>query len=174
MANKDALRELQTRLAERLQAVRSGPAIQSWLAVDCAGQGFLFPLRLAGEIFDSQRIVAVPHTQPWVVGVANLRGGLHLVADLGAFLGLRAAHRGALVEHERLVGFNPNLALNCALLVDGLEGLRRAGELQREAGDEEERPGFAGPRWIDQAGRVWQEIDLAELAAHPRFLGIAG
>ena len=37
--------------------------------------------------------MAVPHTQPWFAGVANLRGGLHGVVDLALFLGLRDAAR---------------------------------------------------------------------------------
>ncbi|MFM2346874.1 MAG: hypothetical protein RL654_1627, partial [Pseudomonadota bacterium] len=38
MANKEALRALQGRLAERLQEVRSIEHVSGWLAVECAGQ----------------------------------------------------------------------------------------------------------------------------------------
>ena len=41
MSNREALRELQSRLAERLQAVRTDSSQASWLAVECAGQGLL-------------------------------------------------------------------------------------------------------------------------------------
>jgi chemotaxis signal transduction protein len=61
----------------------------SWLAVQCGGQGLIFPLRTAGEIFTAAGVLPVPHTRPWFLGVANLRGGLHGVVDLGGFLGLR-------------------------------------------------------------------------------------
>ena len=44
MANKDALRELQTRLASRLQAAKTQPRARGWLAVECAGVGLLLPL----------------------------------------------------------------------------------------------------------------------------------
>ena len=50
MANKQALRDLQTRLAERMQQVRTEQPGVSWLAVDCAGQGLLIALHQAGEI----------------------------------------------------------------------------------------------------------------------------
>ena len=49
MANKEALRELQSRLAEKLQAARTQERGRSWLAVECAGHGFLFPLNEAGD-----------------------------------------------------------------------------------------------------------------------------
>ena len=77
MANKQALRELQTRLAERMQAARTQPRGQSWLAVECRGLGLLLPLEQAGEIFAVVPLLTVAHTQPWFAGVANLRGGLH-------------------------------------------------------------------------------------------------
>ena len=73
MSNKEALRELQNRLAERMKAVRTEQPGVSWLAVDCAGQGVLFPLRQAGEIFEAQGLAPVPHTHPWLVGVARTR-----------------------------------------------------------------------------------------------------
>ncbi|MFO1219044.1 MAG: chemotaxis protein CheW [Burkholderiaceae bacterium] len=175
MANKEALRELQARLAQRMQAAKTEQRGHSWLAVDCAGQGLLFPLEQAGEIFDAGTIMPVPHTHSWFAGVANLRGGLHGVVDLAAFLGLR--HRGAADtprEGARLVALNPGLGVNCALLVDRLSGLRHDAELSAAPTDDSARPGFAGTRWRDGSGREWQEIKLAALAADGQFLAIAG
>lgn len=175
MANKEALRELQSRLAARMQAVRSEQPGMSWLAVDCAGQGVLFPLRQAGEIFDVGPVMPVPHTQRWMVGVANLRGGLYAVVDLASFLGLRSAPpEGPAREQAHLVALNASLGMNCALLVDRLEGLRHAADMRRDDSDGADRPAFAAARWADAGGRVWQEIGLAELAGQQQFLGIAG
>ena len=78
MANKQALRDLQTRLAERLQAARTEPLAKAWLAVECSSRGFLFPLRDAGEIFAMSPLLTVPHSHRWFLGVANLRGHLHV------------------------------------------------------------------------------------------------
>ena len=174
MANKQALRDLQTRLAERMQQVRTETPGVSWLAVDCAGQGLLLALRQAGEIFDLSALVPVPHTQPWLAGVVNLRGGVFTVIDLARFLGLRAEAAVGLRDHARLVAFNTALGINGALMIDRLEGLRHAADLQaeEESTDNAARPAFARARWRDKAGRWWQEIDLAELARQPQFLAI--
>jgi twitching motility protein PilI len=175
MANKEALRELQTRLAERMQVARSEPAAQAWLAVESASQGLLLPLEQAGEIFNAGRIMSVPHTRPWFVGVANLRGGLHGVVDMAVFLGLRArgAHEHS-AEGSRLVALNPSLGVNCALLVDRLAGLRHQNDLNDQVDETgSTRPGFAGARWRDGQGRAWQEIKLSALAADMQFLAIA-
>jgi twitching motility protein PilI len=75
MANREALRELQHRLAERMQAAKREQRGQSWLAVECRGHGLLLPLEQAGEIFAPTALMPVPHTREWFAGVANLRGG---------------------------------------------------------------------------------------------------
>jgi twitching motility protein PilI len=85
----EALRELQTRLAERLQAARTAQVQTArWLAVECAGWACCCRCAMAGEIFSPASLAdEVPHTQPWLLGVANLRGGLHGVVDLASSWG---------------------------------------------------------------------------------------
>lgn len=172
MANKQALRELQTRLAERLQAARTQVRGQSWLAVECSGRGFLLPLREAGEIFALAPVLAVPYSHRWFLGVANLRGHLHGVVDLAGFLGVKTTEIGR--DQSRLVGFNQALDLNCVLLVDRLSGLRSDEELTVEADEAAVRPAFVGARLRDASGRVWQELVLSALASDEAFLKIVG
>ena len=177
MANKHALRELPTRLAERMQAARTQPRAQSWLAVECRGHGLLLPLEQAGEIFALAPLLPVPHSQVWFAGVANLRGGLHGVVDLSRFLGLPdLAQADAGRDQARLIAFGAAMGLNGALLVDRLAGLRGSDQLQRqpEAASASllTRPAFAPTRWLDAEGRSWQALDLAALARDARFLSI--
>jgi twitching motility protein PilI len=175
MTQREALRALQTRLAERMHAARTEPRSMSWLAVEAGGAGFLVPLGEAGEIFSLTDVVPLPHTQPWFCGVANLRGGLHGVVDLASFVGLRASPPAdaAAREAARLLALNPALGALCALRVDRLAGLRNAEQLQAEPTPTGPRPSFARGCWRDGQGRVWQEIDVAALAANEQFLAIA-
>ena len=174
MANREALRELQGRLARRLQLARTESPSAAWLAIECAGQGLLVPLPSAGEIFPVGVLRPVAHTQPWFLGVANLRGRLHGVVDLAAFLGLRAPLAPeTLREPARLLAFNPAAGSHCAVLVDRLAGLRSAEQLTAEAPDGQPRPDFAAARWRDADGRGCQEIDLGALARYEPFLAIA-
>jgi twitching motility protein PilI len=171
MSNKEALRELQVRLANRLQAARERPREAGWLAVECAGAGLLLPLGQAGEIQSLREVTPVPHAAPWLVGVANVRGQLNAVMDLAAFLGLR--ERGAGTRTGQLVVFNPGLRVNSALLIDRLVGLRDSEQLQRVTDDSGPRPAFAVRQWRDGQGRVWDELDLAALVQDPLFLEVA-
>ena len=172
MANKQALRDLQSRLAERLQAARTQVRGQSWLALESSGRGFLLPLREAGEIFALAPIMPVPHSHRWFLGVANLRGHLHGVVDLADFLGVKTPEVGR--EQSRLVGFNQALDINCVLMVDRLSGLRSDDELTRVPHDAAVRPSFAGAQLRDGSGRVWQELLLSELVNDQAFLKIVG
>lgn len=170
MSNKQALREFQQRLAQRLQAARTQAQTARWLAVESAGLGLLLPLRQAGEIFPPVPLTTVPYTEPWMLGVANLRGGLHAVVDMAQFLGLRdhppAAHEG------RLVSFNAELNINCAIWVDRLLGLRSDEQLRKPDGMAGERPHFATGEREDEQGRRWQMLDLELLARFEPFLSI--
>ncbi|MCZ8077090.1 MAG: chemotaxis protein CheW [Paucibacter sp.] len=179
--NKQALRDLQTRLAQRMQAARDQETqAASWLAVECAGVGLLLSLRQAAEIFTPVPMRPLPYAQPWLAGVANLRGGLFTVVDLAVFLGLResGAQRSEArqdVAQVRLVSLNAELNLNCALLVDRLLGLRGDEQLSpdpAQAEDGGERPRFAGPRLLDAEGRSWQVLDLEALSKHDQFLRV--
>ena len=86
MANREALRELQTRLATRLKAARTEGLAVSWLAVQAGGSNYLLSLAQSGEIFPWTDVQPVPYTQPWFMGVANLRGGLFGVVDFASFV----------------------------------------------------------------------------------------
>jgi twitching motility protein PilI len=158
--------------------VRHQAPARNWLAVEIAGHGFLLPLDQAGEIFPLSPIQPVPHSQHWFLGVANLRGQLHGVIDLAAFLGLpqRQARNYAEVaprDAGRLVALNAGLQFNAALLIDRLMGLRNASTLT--PGTEAvtaAKPHFVGQQMADAQGRTWYELDLAGLVADEAFLKI--
>ena len=152
--------------------MRSIEHVSGWLAVECAGQALLFPLAEAGEIFQPGALLEVPHTEPWFLGVANLRGSLTGVVDLAGVLGLRERVPVAVRDQAHVVAFNPSLDINVALLVDRLAGLRHPEQMQAVASPDATAPAFAGGCWRDGAGRLWQEIRLSMLPREERFLRI--
>ncbi len=178
MANRDALRELQGRLTDRLQAARGERAQAAWLAVEAGGARYLLPLAQAGEISAWQPTQPVPYTRPWFLGVANLRGGLWGVVDLAAFVGgevAAAAGRPELPDRTeaRLVALGAVLEVNCALRIDRLAGLRGTDAFRASAPRADTAPAWFGSRYTDPQGREWQELNLQALAREPAFLDIA-
>lgn len=173
MANREALRELQIRLANRLQAARSETeSVSSWLAVESAGRNYLLPLVQAGEIFSWNAVQPVPYTQDWFLGVANLRGGLTGVIDLAKLLG----HGNVRSEQElgdcSLLSLNGSLEVNAALLVDRLAGLRGTEAFVRSEPPGADDADFFGTTYIDASGVHWLELNLQVLSQHPEFLSI--
>ena len=177
MANRQALRELQTRLADRLQAARTNTSnAASWLAVQASGRNYLLPLEQSGEIFAWTGILRVPYARPWFWGVANLRGSLAGVVDLGALLGHPVERTEQSLNDVSLVSLNAALQINAALVIDRLMGLRGAQDLQLLDADTSSMVsdawGTGGERYVDKAGEVWQALQLQALVQSPEFLSI--
>jgi twitching motility protein PilI len=174
MANREALRALQIRLADRLQAAKTeGLTVSSWLAVESAGQFYLLPLGHAGEIFPWSAVQPVPYTQKWFLGVANLRGGLAGVVDLARLLGAAPMRSEQALAEASLLAFNAALEVNAALLVDRLAGLRGTEAFVSSEPPGEDAPAFFGTTYLDSSGLRWQELNLQVLSQHPEFLSIS-
>lgn len=178
MANRQALRDLQARLAERLQAARTQASQgASWLAVQAGGRNYLLPLEQAGEIFAWPGVLRVPYTSGWFWGVANLRGSLAGVVDLAAYLGHPVERTEQSVQELSLLALNPALQVNVALVVDRLQGLRGAQDFIATPPAAAQDAGTASPALVDasytdHAGLVWQVLQLQQLVQAPDFLSI--
>ncbi|MDB5915752.1 MAG: pilI [Ramlibacter sp.] len=175
MANREALRELQSRLASRLQAARTEGVQAAWLAVESGGRKYLLPLTQSGEIFPYAATQAVPYTQAWFLGVANLRGGLFGVVDLASYVtGQPPVQRSDAGRAEsRLVALNALLDINSALLIDKLAGLRNMDGFVSSADAPAGAPDYFGSGYTDASGAYWQEINLQALSQQPQFLSIS-
>ncbi len=174
MANREALRELQTRLASRLQAVRTEGVSVAWLAVTAGEGNYLFPLAQSGEIFPLVQVQRVPYTQRWFIGVVNLRGGLFGVVDLAGFLaGASATRPDPSPGQASVVTFNTMLDINCALLVDALAGLRKREAFETAVAPPSGSPACFGHLFTDSQGVQWQEINLQTLVQSTEFLSIS-
>lgn len=174
MANREALRDLQARLASRLQAVQDDAANTArWLAVRAGADNYLLPLAQAGEIFALDGLQAVPHTRAWFRGVLNVRGSLYGVVDLRSFLTPSAAGIAIVAGGSAcVVTLNPLLEVNVALAVSALAGLRSTTDFSASQAATE-AAGYLGGLHVDAQGERWQEVDLQRLCADPAFLNIS-
>jgi twitching motility protein PilI len=153
------LRQYQVQLLERMQAARSNSGARiNHLGVQIGAQRILLDLTQAGEIVPVSPITTVPLTQPWYLGLANIRGNLVGVIDLARYLKMGET---AIGPDGRFVTFAGALGFNCALLVSKVYGLRHAGDMQQH-----------GDHLRDADAKEWDVLDLAALARDPRFLQI--
>jgi twitching motility protein PilI len=171
-AAKLDLRAFQQELATRLAAKTTAQVEQSRLGLACAGTQWLIRLADAGEVIAVPPLAAVPMTQPWYLGISNIRGNLYGGIDFAGFLGhaIEPATPGA--GGSRLVLFGPRVGdLRAGLVVHRVLGLRNLAEL-RQANAPSGGPAWYGLCWTDPQGGLWQEIDLSLLAQDPGFLQV--
>ncbi len=201
MRSREALRDLQDRLAQRLQAGRADSAQACWLAVQAGAGRYLLPLGQAGEIFPFTPPHPVPYTRAWFLGVVHLRGGLWAAGDLagvaaaagagcvgpavpGAAAATHAAqpayaaptahtaHRADAAD-ARLVTLHPQLDVNGVLRIDHLAGLRGPEDFLATAPAPEGAPAWFGGRYTDRRAETWQALSLVALARDEAFLSLS-
>lgn len=157
------LRDYQAQLLARVQAAQDGStqAVHQ-LGVSIGGTRYLLELAEAGEIVPPVALARVPRTQPWYLGLANIRGSLLGVVDLARYLDPKHTAAG---PDARFLSLAPRLGLKCALLVTQVHGLRRAEAMTPDTD--------AGAlRLVDADGQAWTPLSLAALAQEERFLHV--
>jgi twitching motility protein PilI len=158
-ARRTRLRQYQEELLERMQAARTSSGARTHqLGVEIGGERYLLDLLEAGEIVPVPALASVPLTQPWYLGLANIRGSLVGVVDLARFFGHDAAPGG---PASRLVTFAPGLGMPCGFLAARVHGLRQAADMTPSAG-----------HLVDADGQTWTPLALGALAQDERFLQV--
>lgn len=123
------------------------------------------------EILTVPQITVVPGTQPWMLGVANVRGMLLPIVDLKQFL---EGERTVLHETLRVLLVRQPGG-DVAVLVDELFGQRSFTEQQQLADDDvaaslaQGRYAHFVDRGYDVGGQLWGVFSLERLARTPEF-----
>jgi twitching motility protein PilI len=169
MAARVSLRDYQRGLAERLRGAQAGAMAASRLGLQVGQDPWVVDLADAAELIPVPAITAVPLTRPWFRGVVNVRGNLYNVVDLPAFFGGTPVAAG---EQARLLLLAERFLMRSALLVDRSLGLLDARELTPHADAPSASPWIRGLH-ADRGGRIWRELDVAQLVQHAVFLGVA-
>ena len=171
-ATRVDLRAFQQELAARLASKTASEVESSRLGLASAGQQWLVRLSDAGEVIAAPRIVPVPLTKPWFLGVANVRGNLYSVVDFGGFLGHAPIAASGAGSAARLLLFGPRAGdLRAGIVVPQVLGLRNVAALTPADPLPDARLWY-GQRWVDGSGSQWQEIDLVRFALDPEFLQV--
>jgi twitching motility protein PilI len=153
------LRQYQVQLLERMQAARSNAGARvNQLGVSIGQERFLLELTQVGEIVPVPAITVVPLTQPWYLGLANIRGNLISVIDLARY---HLQSETAIGSDSRIITFANGLGFNCGLLVSRVHGLRHAAGMETH-----------GDRLRDADANDWSPLDLAALVSEARFLHV--
>ena len=168
MEKKDKLREYHENLSARVSEVEGAAGVSSRMAFLVGQAPWLVNMEDVSEVMPLPDLTPVPLTRPWYLGVTNVRGNLHGVADFPAFLGEAFTPPGS---ERRVLLIHPRHGVNCGLLVNAILGLRRDGQLEAvpESGA---FPPYVRARWTDGEGRVFDELHMGHLVCAREFLEI--
>jgi twitching motility protein PilI len=164
------LRSFQQELATRLASKTAAQVESSRLGLACGDTRWLIRLADAGEVIAVPPIVPVPLTQPWFLGLANIRGNLCSVIDFAAFLGRAGVGGGSLARLSLLASASSEQSVG--IVVERVLGLRNLAQFKPAETAVPARSWHVA-QWRDDEGVTWQEIDLGRLAADPAFLQVS-
>jgi twitching motility protein PilI len=149
---------------------QSAETFSEWsgIAFRMGGNCLLAPLDEVVEILDMPKISRVPLAQPWVRGIANIRGNLLPIVDFSGFLSGEVASTS---EKSRVLVIDHD-GIYSGLVVDEVYGLKHFMESEYTDAEPEVdelllpyiRAGYR------RDGKVWREFSLFALADTPQFM----
>jgi twitching motility protein PilI len=168
MSRRTGLREFQLSVAERIRTAATRKALSSKLGFQVGAESWFVSLEQVNEVIPVPPTVAVPLTQSWFRGLANIRGNLYSVLDFSAFKGgdpiPAGVERRVILVSDRLVG-------GAGLLVSRMLGLRNPEQFSA-APRPVDAPAWIAGAYTDAGGTLWLELDLPALVREPRFLEV--
>jgi twitching motility protein PilI len=158
------------RLCNTTDPMLSTDTFSEWsgIAFRVGTNSLLAPLDEVIEILDMPKLARIPLAQPWVRGIANIRGNLLPVVDFSGFLSGEVAHAS---EKSRVLVIDHN-GIYSGLVVDEVYGMKHFMESEQTDAEPEVdacflpfiRSGYC------RDGRVWREFSLFTLADTPKFM----
>lgn len=144
----------------------------SGIGFSLMGHYFVAPMGEVSEMLEVPSFTHLPGVQPWVKGVANVRGRLLPLFDLAIFFGDRLTSS----RKQRRVLVLETQTLYSGLMVDQVFGMQHfpVDEYREEAGDDVQTsilPYLTGSYQL--GGRQWSLFRPALLAEDPRFTNAA-
>ena len=162
MGKRFSLREFQQKIIDRIQQREVAGDRISTLGIQVGQDNWLVEMQEISEVLPLPEITPVHLTQPWYLGVANVRGNLYSVADLAAFMGQGETPNNG---QSRVLLVSHKFSCNAGLLVSRVLGLRDSTGWQHEMVEGE-------TRYQDEQGQEWRKLEVAQLLLQPDFLQI--
>ncbi len=168
MAKTSNLREFQEAILLRLKEVATqGSAVSSSrLGVTVGAKRLLINLNDVREVIPVPPVQSVPLTQPWFLGVANIRGNLYNITDLAQFLGMPPTSKST---NTRILLLNSEITTQAALVIGSLVGLRSIESMKPKESSADE-VFFKKQTYEDAEGNEWLEVDVDMLVRDKDFI----
>ena len=164
---EDLCRDCETGLSRKAEITNEWSGIAFCLGKD----QLLAPMDDVVEILDYPELSMVPLTQPWVRGIANVRGNLLPVIDLNGYLGNKMTR---VTGKTRVLVVDYN-GVYSGIVVDEVLGLKHflEAELTRDTPAVEDVLHPYLQHGFRRNGQVWGVFNLVTLVESHSFLQVA-
>jgi twitching motility protein PilI len=169
VAKTSNLREFQEAILLKLkQATMQGSTVSSSrLGVVIGSKNLLINLKEVTEVLPMPPIQVVPLTQPWFLGVANVRGNLYNITDVAQFIGMPPTPKSA---NNRIMLLNSDATTQAAIVVESLIGLRSIDTMQVKPLTNVADLIFSKQAYEDADKNEWVEFDIEALVQDKEFI----
>ena len=169
MAKTSNLRDFQEAILLRLKEASSkeGAVSTSRLGVNVGSKKVLINLNEVTEVLPVPPMQSVPLTQPWFLGVANVRGNLYNITDLAQFMGLPPTPKSA---NNRIILINSDTTTQAAIVIDSLVGLRSTETMKKKTSIKNKQAFFSKNSFVDIDKNEWLELEVQSLVQDKVFI----
>ncbi len=135
------------------------------LGITIGEDRWLVPMSDISEILPVPKITPVFLTQPWFLGVINVRGSVYGLCDLSGYFDNKPT---CISTKSRIFLTTPRLGAGYALLAGNVLGIRNLMEFTRQQNHEDRRSVVAGT-YSDRQDRRWRMLNLRALVQLESF-----
>lgn len=162
MSKRFNMREFQQGLLDRMQIQAESGSQVATLGIVIGRESWLVDMADISEVLALPNLTTVPLTKGWYCGVANVRGNIYSITDLGAYMNF------GLTAHDiqsRVLLVGQKFNSNTGLLVSKVLGLRNSTDWKQSDQDGE-------TFYQDSSGQRWRKLDVRQLIQQPEFIQI--
>ena len=162
MSKRFNRREFQQGLLDRMQIQAESGSQVATLGIVVGRDSWLVDMADISEVLAVPELTVVPLTKHWYCGVANVRGNIYSIADLGAYMDYGSTAHDV---QSRVLLIGQKFNFNTGLLVSKVMGLRNSNDWQHTEQD-------GADFYQDSNGTKWQKLDIRQLLQQPEFIQI--
>ena len=162
--------EYQSTLTEQVESSGRSETSFAVLGVAAGEDRYLIPMTEVSEIIPIPKLARVPLTQPWFLGLINMRGNLYGITDLGVYLG---GNPMPFNLKSRILLTSLGNKINGGFIVNSMLGIRNLSEFISAKPAKNKLPKGITAQYKDTEGRLWRQLSLFELIHDEKFVQIA-
>ncbi len=162
--------QYQSQNTKKIEVVDDSGTSSAVLGISIGDDRYLIPMTEVSEVIPIPKLARVPMTQPWFLGLANVRGNLYGVTDLGVYLGGESIPFNL---KSRILLVSLSNKMFGGFIVNSMSGIRNLSDFTPIKSAKKKLSKCIKAHYQDTEGRLWRQLSLFELIHDEKFLQIA-